>query len=330
MVAVAARVVVVIVNWNGGAYLRQCLQALQAQTEPRFAAVVADNGSTDGSEAEVALLDDPRFSLLSMGSNRGFAVANNLAVQHSTAGDWVALLNPDAFAEPDWLACLLKSAEHNPQAAAFGSRLVNAIDPLLLDGTGDVYDISGRVWRRDHGVRMRAAAPLDATLGGEIFSPCAAAALYRRDAWNAVAGFDEDFFCYIEDVDLGFRLRLLGYQSLYVPESICHHVGSGITGQHSDFAGYYGQRNLVWTFVKNMPGVLFWLLLPLHLLLNGAALLLLASRGQARVALRAKRDAVRGLPKMWRKRQQVQATRRVSMTVLWKSLHKGFGLRPRR
>lgn len=325
MEAAAPRVTVVIVNWNGGAYLRQCLQALQAQTEPRFAAIVADNGSTDGSEAEVARLNDPRFLLLSLGSNLGFAVANNRAVQHSTAGDWIALLNPDAFAAPDWLACLLNAAEHNPQAASFGSRLVNAADPLLLDGTGDVYDISGRVWRRDHGVRMNAAA----ACAGEIFSPCAAAALYRRDAWNAVAGFDEDFFCYIEDVDLGFRLRLRGYQSLYVPDSICQHVGSGITGQHSDFAGYYGQRNLVWTFVKNMPGVLLWLLLPLHLLLNGAALLLLASRGQGRVALRAKSDAIRGLPNMWRKRQQVQATRQVGVADVWKSLHKGFGLRPR-
>ena len=326
MVAPAAKVVVVIVNWNGGAYLRRCLQALQAQTEPRFAALVVDNGSTDGSEAEVACLNDPRFSLLSLGSNRGFAVANNLAVQHSTAGDWVALLNPDAFAAPDWLACLLSTAEHSPQAASFGSRLVNAAEPLLLDGTGDVYDISGRVWRRDHGVGINVAT----MLCGEIFSPCAAAALYRRDAWNAAAGFDEDFFCYIEDVDLGFRLRLLGYKSLYVPDSICHHVGSGITGQHSDFASYYGQRNLVWTFVKNMPGVLFWLLLPLHLLLNGAALLLLASRGQGRVALRAKRDAIKGLPKMWRKRQHVQATRQADMADVWKSLHKGFGLRPRR
>ena len=325
MQAAAAKVVVVVVNWNGGAYLRRCLQALQAQTEPRFMAVVADNGSTDGSDAEVARLNDPRFSLLSLGSNRGFAVANNLAVQHSTAGDWIALLNPDAFAEPDWLACLLRTAEHNPQAASFGSRLVNAAEPMLLDGTGDVYDISGRVWRRDHSVRVNAATMLD----GEIFSPCAAAALYRRDAWNAVAGFDEDFFCYVEDVDLGFRLRLLGYKSLYVPNAICQHVGSGITGQRSDFASYYGQRNLVWAFVKNMPGVLFGLLLPLHLLLNGAALLLLASRGQGRLALRAKRDALMGLPSVWRKRQQVQATRKVGVTDVWKSLHKGFGLRTR-
>ena len=322
----AVKVTIVVVNWNGGAYLRQCLLALQAQTEPSFVAMVVDNGSTDGSDSEVALLNDPRFSLLSLGTNKGFAVANNLAVQYSTAGDWIALLNPDAFAEPDWLAYLLHGAECNPQAASFGSRLVNATDPMLLDGTGDVYDVSGRVWRRDHGHRMNAAT----TRVGEIFSPCAAAALYRRDAWNAAAGFDEDFFCYIEDVDLGFRLRLLGYRSMYVPDSICHHVGSGITGRQSDFSIYYGYRNLVWTFVKNMPGVLFWLLLPLHVLLNVAALLLFARRGKGGVMLRAILDAVAGLPRMWRKRQQVQATRRVSMTVLWKSLHKGFGLRPRR
>jgi GT2 family glycosyltransferase len=319
----AVKATVVIVNWNGGAYLRQCLLALQGQTEPSFVAVVADNGSTDGSDAEVESLDDPRFSLLRLGVNKGFAVANNRAVQHSTAGEWIALLNPDAFADPNWLACLLQAAERDPQAASFGARLVNADNPLMLDGTGDVYDVSGRVWRRDHGVPMSARAELS----DDIFSPCAAAALYRRDAWDAAAGFDEDFFCYVEDVDLGFRMRLLGYRSVYVPDAICRHVGSGITGRHSDFADYHGQRNLVWTFVKNMPGALFWLLLPLHLLLNVAALFMFASRGQGRVVLRAKCDAVRGLPRTWRKRQQVQATRKVGLASLWKILHKGFGRR---
>ena len=314
---------VVIVNWNGGAYLRQCLLALQAQTEPSFAAVVADNCSTDGSDSEVAFLNDARFSLLRLSTNEGFAVANNKAVQQNTAGNWIVLLNPDAFVEPDWLACLLQAADRDPQAASFGARLVSAADPLMLDGTGDVYDVSGRVWRRDHGVRISAST----TQSDEIFSPCAAAAMYRRDAWNAAAGFDEDFFCYVEDIDLGFRLRLLGHRSVYVPDAICHHVGSGITGRHSDFANYHGQRNMIWVFVKNMPGALFWPLLPLHILLNVAALLLFASRGQGRIVLRAKLDAMRGLPRAWRKRKQLQSTRQVSLVDLWNSLHKGFGCR---
>lgn len=321
MTMAAVKATVVVVNWNGAAYLRTCLLALQTQTEPSFVAVVVDNGSTDGSETEVARLGDDRFTLLKMGSNTGFAAANNHAVAHSAAGDWIALLNPDAFAEPDWLACLLRAAAQHPEAASFGALLVDAADPTLLDGTGDVYDITGRVWRRDHGVRLRNRHRQP----GEIFSPCAAAALYRRDAWDAVGGLDVRFFCYMEDIDLGFRLRLAGYASRYVPDAVCQHVGSGITGRHSDFAGYHGQRNLIWTFVKNMPGLLFWLLLPLHVLLNVAAVALFVWRGQGRTVLRAKRDALLGLRAVWLQRQQVQAMRRISLTQVWKHLYKGFG-----
>jgi GT2 family glycosyltransferase len=106
---------------------------------------------------------------------------------------------------------------------------------------------------------MRHGTPASALKGSEceIFSPCAAAALYRRSALLEVGGFDEDFFCYVEDVDLGFRLRLAGYRCLYVPLSVAHHIGSGTTGgKNSDFSVYHGHRNLVWAFVKNMPGVL--------------------------------------------------------------------------
>ena len=97
---------------------------------------------------------------------------------------------------------------------------------------------------------------------GEIFAPCAAAALYRRAAFLEAGGFDEHFFCYMEDVDLGFRLRLLGYRCGYAPAAIVHHVGSGTTGARSPFTVYHGHRNLVWTYVKNMPTPWFWLYLP--------------------------------------------------------------------
>jgi hypothetical protein len=127
----------------------------------------------------------------------------------------------------------------------------------------------------------------------EIFYPCAAA-MYRRDAFEQVQGFDEDFFCYAEDVDLGFRLRLLGHRALYVPDAVVYHVGSGSTGRRSDFSVYHGQRNLVWSFVKNMPVSLLLLYWPAHVLMNIAALAILAFRGQGRVAWRAKIDAIHG------------------------------------
>jgi GT2 family glycosyltransferase len=311
---------VIIVNWNGEQFLEQCLTALLAQTVKAHEIILVDNASSDAS-LEIAR----RFAtvrLLELDQNTGFARGNNLALKAVDVGsEWIALLNPDAFAEPRWLEMLLAAAKAQPEFSVFGSKLVNATDPTLLDGTGDAYHLSGLVWRMGHG----APVPTSVEQSCEIFSPCAAAALYRRSAVLEMGGFDEDYFCYVEDVDLGFRLRLAGYRCLYVPTSIVHHVGSGTTGgQHSDFCVYHGHRNLVWTFVKNMPGILFWLLLPVHVLLNLVSIVYFARHGQSKVILAAKWDALKGLPNMWRKRQQLQAQRRVSLRAIWAVLNKKF------
>ena len=313
------RVVVIIVNWNGGAWLKACLDGLAAQSWTQFRAVVVDNASQDGSQARVAELADPRITLLQLDSNTGFARGNNLGVRHAGESDFVALLNPDAVPHPDWLGQLLAAAAACEPAGAFGSHLVDATDHGVSDGTGDVYRPWGRAWRRDHGVPVaRSLRP-----EGEIFSACAAAALFRRPAWDQVGGFDEDFFCYLEDVDLGFRLRLAGWRAMHVPGSVCYHAASALSGRRSDFSTYYGQRNMVWTFVKNMPSWLFWTFLPMHLLLNLAAPLAFVGRGQAALVLRAKRDALRQWPALWRKRRAVQARRAVGALVIWKAMATG-------
>ena len=312
------RASVVIVNWNGGDFLERCLSALVLQTLKPHEILLVDNASSDGS-VEI-LRRFPSVRLLAQGSNTGFARGNNLAIAAaSDESDWLALLNPDAFPELQWLETLLAAAQSRPEFDVFGSKLVNATDPLISDGTGDAYHMSGLLWRTGHGVPVSALSESER----EIFAPCAAAALYRRGAFEKVGGFDEDFFCFVEDVDLGFRLRLAGYRCLYVPQSVAHHVGSGtMGGQHSDFSVYHGHRNLVWTFVKNMPGVLFWLLLPLHVALNVVSVIWFALRGQGAVILRAKRDALLGLPKMWRKRQQIQKARIASIRDIWRVLDK--------
>jgi len=185
---------------------------------------------------------------------------------------------------------------------------------------GDAYHISGLVWREGHGKPVVSATQDNR----EIFSPCAAAALYRRDALIEAGGFDEDFFCYVEDVDLGFRLRLLGYRCLQVPAAVAHHVGSATTGgKQSDFAVYHGHRNLVWCYVKNMPPVLFWLLLlPLHLAMNLAAIAVYILRGQGHVILKAKRDALYGLPMVWKKRKHIQSGRTAGYAEIWRAMRK--------
>lgn len=298
--------------------LRRCLTFLSAQTRQPEVVWVVDNASSDGSADCVAEFTNCR--LLAPGANLGFAAGNNLAFRQCTT-DFVALLNPDAFAEPDWLDALLAAAEENPNCASFGSRQLIAERPEYLDGIGDAYHVSGLVWRARHGLLQQ---PKDLQVR-EIFAPCAAAALYRCSALAVVGEFDEDHFCYLEDVDLGFRLRLAGYRALYVPDAVVHHVGSATSGgQHSDFALYHGHRNLVWTYVKNMPGALFWLSLPLHLLLNLVVLLVFSARGRGGVIFRAKRDALKGLPKMWAKRRLIQQSRRTSLLSLWNVLDKGL------
>jgi GT2 family glycosyltransferase len=175
-------------------------------------------------------------------------------------------------------------------------------------------------WRRDHGVRVEAGHALP----DEIFGPCAAAAMYSRAALDEVGGFDERYFCYHEDVDLAFRLRLRGHRCRYVPDAVVDHVGSGITGRRSDFSTYHGHRNLVWTYVKNMPAPLFWLFLPLHLLLNLASIFVFGLRGQGGVILRAKRDALAGLGEAIRQRRAIHAGRRVSLRALLDVMQGGW------
>jgi len=313
-----SRVSLIIVNWNSELFLTACLTALMAQTVKPHEIILVDNASSDGS-LEI-LRQFPSVRLISQGQNTGFARGNNLAIELASAeSEWIALINPDAFAESRWLERLLAAAKFNPGFDVFGSKLVNATDPVFLDGTGDAYHISGLVWRKAHGVPVSTLDHSEC----EIFSPCAAAALYRRSALLEAGGFDEDFFCYAEDVDLGFRLRLAGYRCLYVPLSVAFHVGSGTTGgKNSDFSVYHGHRNLVWMYLKDMPGLLFWIFLPLHLMLNLVSIIWFALRGQGRVILRAKRDALLGLRKMWRKRQQIQKVRLASVGDIWRVLDK--------
>lgn len=289
-----------------------------AQSVKPYEIILVDNASTDRSLEVVRRF--PSIRLMLLDQNTGFARGNNLAIKAAAAeSEWIALINPDAFVEPRWLEALLEAAQSNPEFDMLGSKLVKAATPTVLDGAGDTYHVSGLVWRMGHDLSV----PSSKESEYEVFSPCAAAALYRRSTLLEVGGFDEDYFCYVEDVDLGFRLRLAGYRCLYVPQSVARHVGSGTTGgQHSDFAVYHGHRNLVWTFVKNMPGTLFWVLLPLHLLLNLVTVIVFIAGGQSKVILRAKLDAVKGLPKMWAKRKQIQAARITTAREIWRVLDK--------
>ncbi|GAB4405218.1 MAG: glycosyltransferase family 2 protein [Anaerolineales bacterium] len=311
---------IVIITWNSSAHILRCLDCLRAQTVQNFEIVIVDNGSTDNTldtvRAHCAHLD---VIIEKAERNLGFAAGNNLGARLA-GGNWLALLNADAFPEPDWLEKLLEAAEQHTTFSCFTSRQIQEKLPNLLDGAGDSYHISGLAWRRfynkpvqEYGKRQQ-----------EVFSACPAAALYRREDFLEVGGFDEDYFSYFEDVDLGFRLRLAGKRCLYVPEAVVHHVGSASTSKRSDFSVYYGYRNMIWTFFKDMPSPLIWFFLPLH-----AATLLffvgyLSLRGQGRVVLRAIRDAVQGLPRILEKRKAIQKNAKIKSSELLEIMSTGL------
>jgi GT2 family glycosyltransferase len=297
---------VIVLNWNGAKYLEHCLDAVAGQTFQDYEVFVLDNASTDGSGDTVA--DRwPGFNLVKFDHNLGFAVGNNLGAQLSH-GRWIAFLNNDAFPEPEWLANLVHATLDYPVFSFFSSRLVSSDEPTMVQDTGDIYHVSGFAWPRDNHCPVQ-----DSHLqNGEVFSPCAAAAMYDREAFLEVGGFDEQFVSHFEDVDLGFRLRLYGYRCLYVADAVVAHVGSASYGRESDQTVYQVQRNVIWTYLANMPDRLFWKYLPAHVVANLIFLIYYLFRGQLRAAWRAKWHAVRALPVLLRKRKRIQGTRRIS------------------
>ncbi len=294
------KIAVIIVNYNGGELLLKCLNHLAKQTIPAHSIYVVDNASHDNSIA-VCESAFPNVIFIKNDKNVGFAAGNNIAAKLATDCDWLAFLNPDAFAAPDWLEQHINAIKKYPEYDIFGCRMRDANRPELLDGTADIYHISGLAWRRDHQIANNERNQFE-----EIFAACAAAALCKRDAFIQAGGFDEDYFCYFEDVDLGFRLRLFGHRCLYVPTAVVDHMGSAITGKTSNFQVYHGHRNMVWTYIKNMPTFLFWFYLPMHLFMTLVMLGVCLKRGQAKIYIKAKWDAIKNIRKIWAKRTEIQ------------------------
>ncbi len=318
----AARVAVIIVNYNSGRLLERCLQSLSAQTVRPDHVVVVDNASSE-SLSDLVLRELTAVEVIRSHENLGYGGAINRALATLPAVDYVCCLNPDAFPEPNFLESLMHAGAQHPQAGAFACLMLKDENQQIIDGAGDELHVSGLPWRRYHGVPLRAVS-----LRHEpVFGACAGAAMYRQTALKDVAGFDASYFMYVEDIDLGFRLQLAGYPCMFVPDAVVRHIGSAITGHRSDFSTYYGHRNLVRNYFKNMPMPLLIILLPVHVVMNIVTAILLTGRGAGTAVWRAKYDAFRQLPEAIGARSAV--LRRTSVKAIWSLLNKQL-LRRRR
>jgi GT2 family glycosyltransferase len=240
------KITVVIPNWNGMAWLAACLESLKRQDFPEFHTIIVDNGSTDESVAFVKK-NYPRIEIIELAGNTGFAKAANIGIERA-ASPYVALLNADTQVYPDWLSSLLQRIDDAPpEIAAINSQLLRMDEPDRIDDAGDELSWYGAATKRGHD---QPAA--DFQEEQEIFSPCAAACLYRRDFLLLTGGFDAGFFAYLEDVDLGLRGRLLGYRYLYLPKAKVLHKGHGASLPHSRYIEMI-TRNRLLLFAKSMP-----------------------------------------------------------------------------
>ncbi len=294
---------VVVVVYESGPTLAQCLAAVRAQIFHDYEVLLIDNASSDRT-AQAAAKADPSIRLIENAENLGFAAAVNQGAR-AARGRWLALLNPDAFAEPEWLERLAAAALANPEVHSFTSRQLMAEDPTRLDGLGDVMALAGFPFRGGY------THPNPGALEpGWVFSGCGGAMMIARDLFLKLGGFDERLFCYCEDVDLGYRLRLVGEPTLLVPDAVVRHVGSASTGgRRSDFAVFHGTRNRFWVFVKDTPPVLFWLTLPLHLLATLVLFIRHATRGEIATPVEGLAAGIRHVHVALEARREAQATR---------------------
>nr|WP_241735758.1 glycosyltransferase family 2 protein [Aquisalinus flavus] len=308
--ATVPAVSVLIVSYNTGVQrLSRCLAALSSQSFSDFEIILLDNGSDDGSVAAQSLPDNA--IVVEAGSNLGFAGGMNRAAQAAT-GTWLALLNPDTMVRPDWLGRLIEATQRHPGVKLFGSVQIDMADRDRLDGLGDVYHASGIAWRGGYG----ASTALIPMQDEEIFAPCAAACLYHADLFRNLGGFEESFFCYNEDVDFGFRARLMDERAVLVHDATILHEGSGITGRRSAFTVYHGTRNRIWTFIRCMPAPLIWLMFPVHVLANVFFLARAVPLGVAGAYWRGMIDGFFKAGDAWAARRDLQENRIMSWRAM--------------
>ena len=238
---------VVIPNYNGIRYLKNCLLSLQKCEGEDFEVIVVDNGSTDGSD----LLPDSlklNVRLIKLDENTGFAHAVNVGIREAK-GEYVILLNNDTEVESGFVRKLTEALKKNRKAFSASAMMVDMNNREVLDGAGDYYCALGWAFAYGKGKKTE-----ECDKGRKIFSSCAGACIYDKAKLEITGLFDELHFAYLEDVDLGYRARIAGFDNIYEPAAVVYHAGSGFSGsRYNEFKIKLSSRNSVYLILKNMP-----------------------------------------------------------------------------
>ena len=237
---------IIIPNYNGLSFMEPCFESLKEQTDRDFKVLVVDNGSTDGS---VEWLKEHRVPSIFLKENTGFSGAVNTGIRAADT-PYVLLLNNDTRVEPGFVAAMERAMDQSPKIFSVSSRMIQMYHPELLDDAGDMYSILGWAYQRGVGRSVNLYQK-----SCRVFSACAGAAIYRRAVFDEIGLFDELHFAYLEDIDVGWRAKLYGYDNVYCPDAAVYHVGSGTSGsRYNSFKVRLAARNCIYLNYKNMPG----------------------------------------------------------------------------
>ena len=251
------KVSVIIPNYNGMQYVKRCLDSLMEQTLKDWEILFIDNGSADGSR-ELVEKEYPLVRVIALPENLGFCGAVNIGIYAATA-PYVVLLNNDTEAEPEFLQELYDGIRRKPRAFSGGAMMLQFHNREKIDDAGNFYNALG--WAFALGKGKPAA---DYNKERKIFSACGGAAIYRKDLLEELGYFDEEHFAYLEDMDIGYRAQIAGYENWYFPKAKVYHVGSGTSGsRYNQFKIRYSSRNNIYMIYKNMPILQIVLNMPL-------------------------------------------------------------------
>jgi GT2 family glycosyltransferase len=306
---------IIIVNYNGGLLTVDCLRSLEEQTLDAFEVVIVDNGSSDGSVALIeSFLRNSHLSsvttIVRLVRNLGFAGGNKEGVRFAK-GRYIALLNNDTEPDENWLEELAKQMDGDSRIGVCASKLM-VFNSNRIDSAGDGYTRTLKGFKNGEGEESNKFNEQKL-----VFGACAGAALYRKETLDEIGFLDEDFFLIHEDTDFNFRAQLAGWKVLYVPTAVVYHKVRSSIGSMSDMAIYYTLRNSEFVWIKNIPFGVFLRCFPEFILGIVSEFLYFAIKHRRfRLFVKAKKDALKLLPLMLRKRKSIMKTKKVSNSYL--------------
>lgn len=235
---------IIIPNYNGLSFMEPCFEALEKQTTKDFKILVVDNGSTDGS---VEWLKEREIPSIFLPENTGFSGAVNVGIRAADT-PYVILLNNDTKVAPHYVKALERAMDRSEKIFSVSSKMIQMYHPDLMDDAGDMYSVLGWAFQRGVGRPEKLYKK-----SCRVFTACAGAAIYRREVFETIGYFDEMHFAYLEDIDVGYRAKLYGYDNVFCPEAVVYHVGSGTSGsKYNSFKVKLAARNNVYLNYKNM------------------------------------------------------------------------------